>query len=97
MGPAWLRRHRPRLGPLDRAFWIIRRGRHGFAGAWRLGKDQALTHPGRPSPPSEPGQKGARRVHDFWAFGTDDVWAAVRTGLLHFDGHTWTEASPESP
>lgn len=70
-----------------------RRGRHGFAGGWRLGNDQSLTHPSRPSPPTEPGQKNARRVQDFWAFGSDDVWAATRSTLLHFDGHAWTEAS----
>jgi len=74
-----------------------RRGRHGYAGGWRLGKDLALTHPARPSPPSETGQKNARRVHDFWAFGPDDVWAATRSGLLHFDGRTWNEVPLEAP
>ena len=73
-----------------------RRGRHGFAGGWTLVDDQALTHPTHPSPPADADQKHARRVRDFWAFGPDDVWAAVRTGLLHFDGRAWTEVSPES-
>lgn len=74
-----------------------RRGRHGYAGGWRLDSDHALTHASRPSPPPEPGQKTARRVHDFWAFGTDDLWAATRSALLHFDGRTWNEVSPEFP
>jgi hypothetical protein len=66
------------------------RGRHGFAGGWRLGSNQRLTHPVRPAPPAQAGQKEAPRVQDFWAFGTDDVWAAIRGALLHFDGHSWT-------
>jgi hypothetical protein len=74
-----------------------RRGRHGFAGGWRLDKEQTLSHPECPSPPPEAGQKTARRVHDFWAFGTDDVWAATRSVLLHFDGHAWSEVAPEGP
>ena len=73
-----------------------RLGRHGFAGGWRLGKDLALTHPQRPSPPAEAGQKNARRVQDFWAFGSDDVWAATHAGLLHFDGRSWNPVSLEA-
>jgi len=66
-----------------------RKGRHGFAGGWRMAPNGPLTHPSRPAPPPPP-DGGTDSFIDFWAYGTDDVWAARGAELFHFDGRAWS-------
>jgi len=71
-----------------------RRGRHGFAGGWRLSEGR-LVHPDRPPPPDGLATSGG--YVDFWAFGADDLWAIAGGDLVHFDGRTWTNVPIPPP
>src|SRR5262249_36512925 len=62
-------------------------GRHGYASGWKVeggGGPGALVDPRRP-------KAGPGNVHDFWAWGPDEVWAILPNGgLTHFDGKRWS-------
>jgi hypothetical protein len=72
------------IGAVD--IWAVGQDAQGAAASWH--------YDGKSWQPRATGSQ--KSLHDVWAAAANDVWAVGMQQILHFDGASWSDATPPS-